>query len=96
MVMGHKPLDEMINKDVATLSPWLQCIMLYIHQYSVYILYNPGPDLYIADWLSRNNHVGNKDWEIAGMNVHMHPLNTAVHLLWTHEAVHNVLGISAD
>ena len=44
----------------------------------MHILYKPGPDLYIADWLSRNHHVENKDWEIAGLNVSMLAINTSM------------------
>ena len=56
VITHYKPLLAMVNKDVAVLSPCLQCIILYIHQYSMYILYKPGPELYIADWLSHHNH----------------------------------------
>ena len=35
-------------------------------------LYQPGPELYIVDWWSWNNHVENKDQEITGMNVNTH------------------------
>ena len=51
-VTDHKPLLTIVSKDVATLSQQLQCIMLHIHQYIVYILYKPDPDLYIVDCLS--------------------------------------------
>ena len=49
VVMDHKPLELMINKDVATLSQLIQHIMLHVHQYSVHILYKPGADLYIVN-----------------------------------------------
>ena len=77
IITDHKPLVAMVNKDVATLSQWLQCIMLCIHQYSVYILYRPGPELYIADWLSNKNHAENRDQKIMGMHVNMNALSTA-------------------
>ena len=44
-VMDHIPSVVMINKDVATLSQWLQLIMLSIHQWSVYILNKPSPNV---------------------------------------------------
>ena len=50
--------------------------MLCIHQYWVYIIYKPGPDLYIADWLSRNNHTEGKDQEITGININMNAIST--------------------
>ena len=52
--------------------------MLHIHQYSAHILYKPDHDLYIADMLSWNNHMENKDQEIVGMNVNMDAISTAV------------------
>ena len=62
----------MISKDMAIFSQQLQCIMLCIHQYSVHILYKPGPELDIVDWLSCHNHIENWDQEIPGMNVSIH------------------------
>ena len=50
-----------IGKDVVTLSQFLQCIILHIHQYRVHILYKPDPKLFIADWLSHHNHNEKKD-----------------------------------
>ena len=43
--------------------------MLKIHQYGVQIIYKPGPDIFIADWLSRHNHVEGKDKTIKDMDV---------------------------
>ena len=45
------------------------------------ISYKPGPDLYIADWLSFHNHTKNRDLEIAGMRIGIHTLSTAVDVL---------------
>ena len=45
----------MVNKDVATLSQWLQCFMVCIHKHCVCILYKHGPELYIGDWLTWNS-----------------------------------------
>ena len=54
----HRPLVSIFRKDVTTLLKRLQCIililqciMLKIHQYKLYIMNNrPGSDLYITDW----------------------------------------------
>ena len=35
-------------------------VIVHYAVYSVCILYKPGPNLYIADWLSQNNHMENK------------------------------------
>ena len=53
VITDHKPLVAIINKDVVTLSQHLQCIMLYIHQYRVCILYKPSTDLYMVESLSQ-------------------------------------------
>ena len=56
MITDHKLLVSMFKKDVATLSQHIQCILLKIHQYRVQIIYKPGPEIFIADWLLRHNH----------------------------------------
>ena len=53
------------------LSQRIQWILLTIHQYRVRFKYKPEPDLFIADWLSRQNHKENKDTEIPGMQLNM-------------------------
>ena len=78
VITEHKPLAAMVHKHVATLSKQLQCIMLYIHQYSVCILYKPGPQLYIADWLSQNSNAESREQEITVMHVNMHAINSTV------------------
>ena len=53
ITMDHKPLKVIFKKDIATLSQGMKCILLKRHQYKIKILYKQGPDLFIADWLSR-------------------------------------------
>ena len=65
IITYHKPLVVMVNKDVTTLSQWQQYIMLCIHQYGMHMLYKPGPDLCIVNWLSWHSHTENgsrKEW----------------------------------
>ena len=64
----------MVSKDTATLSQLLQCIMLY----SMHILYKPGVDLYIVDWLSCHGYTENRDKAIAGINIGIHTISMAV------------------
>ena len=78
IITDHQPLVRMVSKDITTLSQQLQCIMLCMHKYSICIQYKPGPDLYIADWLSCHNHTENRDQEIAGMSIGMHKVTTVV------------------
>ena len=68
----------MVCKDVAIINQWFQYIMLHIHQYSVYILYKPGPELYIVGWLSWNNYEECRDQEITGKNVILPAISAVV------------------
>ena len=53
----------------------MQCIMLHIHQYSVH---KPGAELYIANWMLHNNHVENKNQEVADRNISLHTISAIV------------------
>ena len=57
------------------LSQGIQCILLRIYQYRIRILYKPGPDVFIVDWLLRHNHTGNKDTVIPGMTLNIDTVN---------------------
>ena len=78
IITDHKPLVSMFKKDVATLS---QCILLKIHQYRVQIIYKPGPEIFIADWLLRHNHREWKDKPIKGMEVQVDTIQTIMDML---------------
>ena len=80
IITDHMPLVAILNREVATLSQWLQHIILRIHQYSVQIIHKPGPDLYITDWLPRNNHADKKHKEIVGMSIHVSIISTSVNM----------------
>ena len=77
IITDHKPLVATLKKDVATLSQRLQRILLRMHQYRMIIIYKPGPDLFIADWLSRQNHGKNKDEEIPSMQLSINAIQIA-------------------
>ena len=68
----------MFRKDVATLSQCIQHILLKFHQYRVQIIYKPGPEIFIADWLSRHNHREGKDKPIKGMDTWVDAIQTAM------------------
>ena len=78
VITDDNPLVAMVNKGMGILSQQLQCIMLHIHQYSMYMLYKPGPELDITDWLFHHNHRGNRDQEISGVNITIHTINMVV------------------
>ena len=44
-------------------------MLLIIVQYKVKIVNKPGPDHFIAEWLSRQNHKEDRNEEKAGMQV---------------------------
>ena len=69
VITDHKPLITMFKKGVATLSQCIQCILLKIHHYRVQIIYKPGPEIFIADWLLRHNHIEGKDKPIKDMDI---------------------------
>ena len=43
--------------------------LLQIHQSQVRIIYKPGPELFITDWLSKYNHMENKDGKIISRGI---------------------------
>ena len=47
----------------------IQCILLKIHQHRVQILYKPGPEIFIADWLLQHNHEEGKEEPIRDMDI---------------------------
>ena len=69
IITDHKPLVTIFKKDVATLSQHIQCILLKIHQYRIQIIYKPGPEIFIADWLSQHNHKDGKDKPIKDIDI---------------------------
>ena len=77
IIKDSKPLVAIFKKDVATLSQRLQYIALMIHQHGGGILHKPGPDLIIADWLSRQSYKENKNDEILGMKININAMDTA-------------------
>ena len=79
--MDHKPLFVIFKNDVATLPQWPQLNLLRIHQYRVRIIYKPGPDLFMADWLSRYNHNASKAKEITGMQISINAIQSTTNIL---------------
>ena len=71
IITDHKLLVSMFKKDVATLLQHMQCMLLKVHQYRVQIIYKPGPEVFVADWVSRHNHVEGKDRPIEDMEMRM-------------------------
>ena len=66
-ITDHKPLVAMFKKDMATLSQHIQHILLKIPQYRVQIIYKPGTEIFIADWLSRKKPCLCRTWTYVWM-----------------------------
>ena len=52
-----------------------------IHQYRVPIISKPGPEIFIADWLSRNNHVEGRDRPIKDMDIWVETIQSSIDML---------------
>ena len=80
IITDHKPLVAIFKKDVTMLLQQIQQILLRMHQCRVRVIYKPGPDLYITDWLSRQNHEENKDTEITGLQLNIDAIETVTNI----------------
>ena len=76
LITYHELLVAILIKDVVMLSQKLQYIMPHVHQYRMHIMYKPGPDFYIADWVSWSNHTENKDQEITRISINVSTIST--------------------
>ena len=45
------------------------------------MIYKPGPDIFIADWLSRYNHIEGKDKPIKDMDIWVDAKQSATDIL---------------
>ena len=59
----------------------MQCILLKIHQYQAQIIYKTGPEIVIADWLLRHNHVEGKDKPTEDMDVRVDAIQSMTDML---------------
>ena len=61
IITDYKPLVAIFKKHMAVLSQSIWHILLKIHQYRIQILYKPGSEIFITDWLSQHNYKEDKD-----------------------------------
>ena len=80
IITDNKLLVAIFKKDMVTLSQRLQGIILRIHQYRVRIIYKPGPDLFMTDWLPRQNHKENRDTGIPGIQLNINDILTSTNI----------------
>ena len=76
----HKPLLITFKKDIAILSHSLQRTLLRIPQYKTSILYMPGPQQFIEDWLLRHNHEKNRDKEIPDICITINTIESCMEI----------------
>jgi len=57
----HKPLQSIIKKPIHKVSPRMQVMMLRLLRYNLEVKYRPGPQMFVADALSRAFSVPNKE-----------------------------------
>ena len=76
LAYSHRPLVSIFKKDVATLLQCIQHILLKIHQYRVQIIYKPGPKIFIAEWLSKHNHVEGKHKPIKDLDIRINTIQS--------------------
>ena len=80
IIADHKPLVTIFKKEVAIQSQRIHQILLRIYQCRVRIIYKPGLDLFIMDWLSRQNHKENKDVEIPAIQLNIDARQTVTNI----------------
>ena len=76
VIKDHNLLMTIFKKHIVSLAHRLQIILQYIHQYNMRILYKPGPQLLIADWLYRHNNRVKKEKMIPGMGISINVIET--------------------
>ena len=62
------------------LTQQLQFNMLHICQYRVCIIYKPGPDPYITDWLWGTTMQKTRDQDMTGMNINVNAIRNGVNM----------------
>ena len=80
VITDHRPLVAIFKKDVVILSQRIQYILLRIYQYRIRIIYKPGLEIFIADWLSQHNLKENKDEAISGIDVRIDAVQTSTNI----------------
>ena len=77
------------------LSQRIQWFIHRIHQYRVRIIHKHGPDLFIADWLLKQNQKETKDEEIPGMQLNFDAIWTTINI-WHCTMIQKLQGTSQD
>ena len=80
VIIEHKPLVAIFKKDSSSVLHRLQRIILHIHFYKMGILYKQGPQLFIADCLSRQNHEVGKHEEIPEIDISINMIETCMNI----------------
>ena len=74
IITDPKALVAILSKHVVA-----ACYAVYTPIQGMHYIH-PGSDLYITDWMSINNHTGNKDQKITGMNINVNAISIPVYM----------------
>ena len=78
MTTAHELSIAIFEKSVSSPSHRLQTILSQIDQYNI-ILYKPGLQLFMGDWLSKQNHETNSDDEILDKHITINAIESCTH-----------------
>ena len=81
VITDHKPLIAMFKKECSYIVRAYSVYIVKNHQYKVQIIYKPGPDIFIADWLSRYNHIEGRDKPIKDMDIWVDAIQSTADML---------------
>ena len=81
IITDYKLLVAIFKKDVAMLSQGIKKNSSQNAPVQSKIICKPGPDLFIAEWLSRKNHKENKNEEIPCMQLNVDTIQTTTNIL---------------
>ena len=75
---NYKPLESITRKSIHKASPRIQAMLLRLMKYNLYVNYQPGSTMYVADTLARayvKNEYESDDIEV-DINIKIHTLVT--------------------
>ena len=70
IITDHKPLVSLFRKSLTSASPRLSRMLLYILDYQLNVIYQPGTKMHLSDALSHNDN--SKAKSIAGLDITVH------------------------
>ena len=81
IITDHKPLVAILKKKCGNTIIVHTMHSSKNHQYRVQIIYKPGLEIFIADWLSQHNHEQGKDKLIKDMDIRIDAIQSVTDIL---------------